>query len=165
MVECCRHRPSSLFRDGSEKWSLESSLSRLTPSFAIMVTRLTCIGSSIRTYIAAVREEPNCYYQIPPLPNVTILLFSRHIVPLPSMSAVTTYNVDRWTITIHGIPRPEKSNPPPSPFPVGFRSPISLFRPFHSSDRGGRSCPAGSRSAEEGGLECDDLINKTHTNK
>jgi hypothetical protein len=96
-----------------------------------MVTRLTCIGSYIRTYIAAVREEPSCYYQIPPLPNVTILPFSRHIVPLPSMSAVTTYTVDRWAITIHEIPRPEKSNPPPtSPSPVGFRSPISLFRPF-----------------------------------
>jgi hypothetical protein len=43
----------------------------------IMVTRLTCI--------AAVLEEPNYYYQIPPLSNVTILL-SRHVFfPLPSI--------------------------------------------------------------------------------
>jgi hypothetical protein len=98
-----------------------------------MVTRLTCIGSYIRTYIAAVREEPSCCYQIPPLPNVTILPFSRHIVPLPSMSAVTTYTVDRWTITIHEIPRPDLKNRihlPHLHLPSASGAPFHFFDPF-----------------------------------
>jgi hypothetical protein len=63
--------PSSLIR---EEFSF-----RLTPFFAIMVTRLTYI-----TRIAAVLEEPSYYYQITPLANVTILL-SRHTVPQSSI--------------------------------------------------------------------------------
>ena len=74
MVEC--RAVSSATGPRNEK----TSPSRLTP-FAtvhiIMVTRLTCK--------AAVLEEPNYYYQIPPLSNVTILL-SRHVFfPLPSI--------------------------------------------------------------------------------
>jgi hypothetical protein len=71
MVEC--RAVSSATGPRNEK----TSPSRLTPFAIIMVTRLTCI--------AAVLEEPNSYYQIPPLSNVTILL-SRHVFfPLPSI--------------------------------------------------------------------------------
>jgi hypothetical protein len=62
----------------------KNSSFRLTPFFAIMVTRLTYI-----TRIAAVLEEPSCYYQITPLPNVTILL--SHGIPSRNQASCCNY--------------------------------------------------------------------------
>jgi hypothetical protein len=86
-------------------------------------------------HVAAVREEPSCYYQMPPLPNVTILPL-RHVRPAPKHTtlcspAVTTYTVDRWPITIHekdGSPRPEKyESTPILHLPSALGAPVSLF--------------------------------------
>jgi hypothetical protein len=65
--------------------------------------------------------------------------------------AVTTYTVDRWTITIHEIHRPEKiQTPPPFSISVGFRRRSIDFSTLTITG-GGRSCPLTgvSRSVEE----------------
>lgn len=58
----------------------------------IMVTRLTCI--------AAVVEEPNSLPNPPSLQCHHLALTARFL-PATKHLAVTTYIVDRWTITIH----------------------------------------------------------------
>lgn len=107
-------------------------------------------------HVAAVREEPSCYYQMPPLPNVTILPL-RHVRPAPKHTtlcspAVTTYTVDRWPITIHGKMDPKDLKNrihPHSPSPVGFRSPIFPFFFFLSFDQGTLTITSGERSCPD----------------
>jgi hypothetical protein len=90
---------------------------------------------------------------------------TKHVRP----PAVTTYIVDRWTITIHEStahrPKNLKTlNPPPSPSPSALGAPFSHLRPFDSDDHGRRTVlPAdwclSICGGSEGQVRCDDHIN------
>lgn len=104
---------SSLFRDGSEKRKSSSRLPDDPPSVLHALVLALCI--------AAVREEPNSYYSIPPLANVTILL-SRHVFPLPSINLPIPSAVGRSRFM---NPRPEN---PPSRLQSGVNSALTIKR-------------------------------------